>query len=85
MNGKLENIIEISQQANSDDIEIWTSNFKARGKLFKDQLKTFNGIVTLKDAKICSLFEECSCKETSIAYEWFNIFEDKIISFTVYK
>lgn len=84
MSEKLTKVIKISDLAHSDHLEIWTPTFKAVGSLFKENGKILNGIVTLSNAKVYPLFNE-EHKEScfSVERDWLNIFEDKIIAFTV--
>jgi len=69
--------------SNADKIEIWTETFVVRGNLLKE--KTVDGIVSVVNAEIYPIFNECECSEGSIERPWLNIFEDKIISFTILK
>lgn len=87
MSEKLAKVIQIAQMAeNAEEIIIMTDAFKARGKLFKDQSKAVEGIITLTDATICPHFDICECKNTlNSKVEWLNIFEENIIAFTVIK
>lgn len=86
MSKKLQNIIEIANQANAADlIEIWTNSYIARGSLLKDTDRTFEGVVTLMGVEIYPILSECECSDGKIDREWLNIFEDQIISFTVIK
>lgn len=85
---KLKKILEISEKAESLKIEIWTKSFKVEGVLCECE-KFEKGIVTLKDASVSSLLGickcegDCDCKDAK--YEWFNIFEDHVIAFTIIK
>lgn len=84
MSERLQKVINISEHAHSSQVEIWTNTFKATGSLFKRDNEIVEGVVTLKNAKVYPIFNEdskCSC--TSVEREWLNIFEDKIIAFTV--
>ncbi|HSA07590.1 MAG TPA: hypothetical protein P5556_10485 [Candidatus Gastranaerophilales bacterium] len=80
---KLKKIIEIAEQANSEEIEVWTNTFKAMGTVLKDENRIAKGIVSLKNAIVSPLFIENECTDTS--YEWLNIFEDQVIAFTIVK
>lgn len=80
---KLEKILEIAEQADSNQIEIWTDSFKVMGTLFKDKERIANGIISLENPIISPLLVECEC--TDSMYDWLNVFEDQIIAFTVVK
>lgn len=86
---KLKKILEIADNADSAKVEIWTESFKASGTVFNDKNKLEKGIVSLKNVSVLSLLGlcecegDCSCKADE--YEWFNIFEDHVIAFTVLK
>ncbi len=80
---KLKKIIEIAEQAGSEEIEIWTNSFKAMGTLLKDKDRIEKGIVSIKNPIVSPLFIENEC--TDSAYDWLNLFEDQIIGFTIVK
>lgn len=84
MSEKLKKVIEVSDLAHSDYVEVWTPTFKAVGSLFKEEGKTYEGLITLSNVKVYPLFHE-EHKESCFTVErdWLNIFEDKIIAFTV--
>ena len=65
------------------DIVVFTESFKAHGTVIKDDKDNLRGILTLKNAKICHHFDECSCNIESPKYEWLNINEKKIIAFSI--
>ena len=87
MSEKLAKVIQIARMAeNAEEVVIMTDAFKARGKLFKDQSKAVEGVITLTDATICPHFDVCECKNSGNSHhEWLNIFEENIIAFTVIK
>lgn len=80
---KLTRIIEIADISGSDEIEVWTDTIRAKGTLFKDPRRVEKGIVTLKNAEVKPLLGEGT--NSQLLYEWLNIFEDHITSFTIYK
>lgn len=80
---KLKKIIEIAEQAGSEEIEVWTDSFKAMGTLLKDKDRVEKGIVSMKNPIISPLFIENECTDT--VYDWLNLFEDQIIGFTIVK
>lgn len=84
---ELKKILEIAEKAGSKKIEIWTSSLKIEGELFDDREKIEKGVVSLKNAVISSLAGECNCGDNCTCktgkYDWFNIFEDRIIAFTI--
>lgn len=86
---KLKKILEIAEKTGSKKIEVWTKTLKAEGELFNDKEKLEKGIVSLNNAYISSLVGECHCGDSCTCkagkYEWFNIFEDHIVAFTVLK
>ncbi len=85
MSDKLNKVLNISDQANhSEDIEVWTNTFKVKGKLFKDKKKAIKGVITLQNASVCSHYGDCNCSD-NMTHEWINIFEDKIIAFTLFQ
>lgn len=91
MSEKLSKLIAISDAAkDARNIEIWTDSFVAKGKLFKDKSKVQEEVVTLQDAIIMSAFvackcdnDNCNCHGEAFKYEWLNIFEDKIVAFSI--
>ncbi len=82
MSIKQRKIIEISNQANTDEIELWTNSFKARGILLKDLVKATEGVVTLINARIIPIFSDSGCVNEVIVQDWLNVFEEQIIAFT---
>jgi len=86
MNEKLKKVVDITNKANSDEIEVWTETFRAKGKLCKDAEKLVEGIVSLENVKLYSYLEVYECEsEDYFEYDWLNIFEDKIIAFVAFK
>ncbi|EKE03870.1 MAG: hypothetical protein ACD_20C00135G0009 [uncultured bacterium] len=86
MKSKLERIFEIASQTyNVDKLEVWTESYVARGTLLNEPGKAVEGIVTILDAEVYPIFNECECAGGSISRTWLNIFEDQIISFTFTK
>lgn len=92
MGKKLDSIIEIANKADhSDKIEVWTKSFVASGTLIKDYDKITEGVLSLKDVSLDTFIEECTCGNAScncgegVQRDWLNIFEDKIIGFTLFK
>lgn len=80
---KLEKIIEIAEQAGSNEVEVWTNSFKAMGILLKDKDRIAKGIISIQNPIVSPLFIESAI--TDSAYDWLNVFEDQIIAFTVVK
>lgn len=78
---RLFEIYEITE--NPREVVIFTSSFKARGKLLTDKGKIKDELITLKDAVVCPPFEKCQCEEHAQYYEWLNIFADDVLSFTI--
>lgn len=82
-----ETIIKLANLAEADKVVVFTNAFKVFGTLLKDKSKTEKEIVTLFDVTICNYFEDCecgcSCASSNINYEWFNIPEDKVVSFSI--
>ena len=92
MSSKLEKIIKIVEQAGATKVTVWTESFKATGTVVKEESKIVKDIVTLKGVTVSSLFYEYENEESEeevfeelAHYDWLNIFEDKIISFTAVK
>lgn len=84
MSEKLNEILEISQMADGEkEAVIWTGSFKVKGKLYTDQAKLKEGIVTFTDAVVCHHFDDCKCKDEAACYKWINIFEEHIIAFSI--
>ncbi|MEI7474391.1 MAG: hypothetical protein WCK67_06385 [bacterium] len=84
MSEKFEKILKIADVAHSSRIELWTPTFKAVGVLYKSDDKVVDGLVTLTNVKVYPLFSEngeSTC--LSVDRDWLNIFEDKVIAFTV--
>ncbi len=80
---KLSKIIEIAEQAGSEEIEVWTNSFKAMGTLLKDKNRVEKGIISLQNPIVSPLFIENEC--TDSAYDWLNLFEEQVIGFTIVK
>lgn len=84
-----ETILKLAELADAEMIVIYTEAFKVYGKLLKDRKKIEREIVTLLDATVCDHFDSCECgcgcnpDKEKILYEWFNIPDKKIISFSI--
>lgn len=84
MSEKLKKIIEIANDANhSNEVEIWTNSFRARGIIVKEPGRTVDGIISLADARIIPFITDIENSVDIILHNWLNIFEDQIIAFTV--
>lgn len=84
MTDRIKKVFEIYELApNAKEVVIFTSAFKARGKLLTDKTKIKDAILTLKDAVICPHFEKCQCEENAQYIEWLNIFEREILAFSI--
>jgi hypothetical protein len=81
---KLKRILDIYELTpNAKEVVIFTSAFKARGKLLTDKRKIKDELVTLTDAVICPHFEKCQCEENAHYLEWLNIFDKDILAFSI--
>lgn len=87
MSEKFSKMLTISERSEgSDQVEVWTQSYIVRGHMLKDKTKAIEGVVTLTDANIMPVFCECGdSHEPKIHRDWINIFEEHIISFTIYK
>lgn len=84
MSDKIKRIFEIYELSNNPtEVIIFTPTFKAKGRLLTDKSKIKNDLITLKDAVICPHFEKCECEGNAQCIKWLNIFEKKIIAFSV--
>ena len=84
MSDKIKRIFEIYEIShNPKEVVIFTSAFKAKGKLLIEKSKIKDDIATLTDAVICPHFEECQCEENAQNIAWLNIFEKDIIAFSI--
>lgn len=74
-------------------IIIFTSAFKAKGSLLRDDMKRKDGVITLQDATVCNHFYDCTCDECTCenaecqegiqCYKWLNIIEKEVIAFSI--
>lgn len=84
MSEKMHKILEVSKMAEGEtEIVVWTEAFKVKGKLYTEQAKIEEGVVTLTDAIVCRHFEDCQCDENSHYYKWVNVFEEHVVGFSI--
>ena len=84
MSDKIKRIFEIYEISHDPkEVVIFTSAFKAKGKLLIEKSKIKDDIITLMDAAVCPHFENCQCEENAHCIKWLNIFEKDIIAFSV--
>lgn len=92
MSTMCEKIMKIAKNANdAHEIIVFTDSYKVLGTLLKDNSKSEPGLLTLKDAVICDYLDYCDCDVNECncdfdeypRYDWLNIAESKISSFSV--
>ena len=81
---KVEKILDIAKKIEeTNKIIVFTHSFKALGTIVTESDMNSKGVLTLRNAFICSSFENFDCTISHHSYEWLNLFEEQIVAFSI--
>src|SRR5574344_351078 len=96
MKTQKDKILEIIEKKKETDpiILIICENFKVMGRICCEKKYFMKGIITLRNAVLCSFYDDCDCIEGTTKltcntqedypiYPMLNILEEKVVAFSV--